>query len=180
MLMKLDCLSKLVLLGVSVMMAGPALSQENANPCLPDVEKLCKGVPAAGGRVMKCLNDNEAKLSSDCRKTLGLVTLEWQACRADAEKLCRNEAAAKTGVSKCLKANESKVTAACKSAMNDVQDRIEKNHPCVRDAQKFCKDVKPGEGRIMNCLKSHQGELAPACRAAVLDKPDEKKNEKKK
>ena len=81
----------------------------------------------------------------------------------------------KGGVGKCLKENQSKVSPECKAAMNDNQERMEKNHPCLRDAQKFCKDVQPGEGRIMSCLKSHQGELSPACKTAAVQKQESKK-----
>jgi len=173
--MKQNIVWTILLVGNTLMASTAAFSQERDNPCMADVEKLCKGVLPTGGRVMKCLNDNEAKLSGACRKTLGMVKLEWAACQSDADKLCRTEAAQKSGVSKCLKDNESKVSAGCKSAMNDAQERMDKNHPCVRDAQKFCKNVQPGEGRIMGCLSSHQGELSPACRAVVQSKQEVKK-----
>jgi hypothetical protein len=169
--MKLKTLRMIFLAGAAVMASLPALAQDKANPCLPDVEKLCKGIPAAGGRVMKCLNDNEAKLSGECRKTLGLVKVEWAACRDDAEKLCRNAAGDKGGLSKCLVDHENKVTAPCKSAMDEARERMDKNHPCLRDSQKFCKNVQPGEGRVLACLKGHQAELATACKTLVQSKP---------
>lgn len=173
--MKPDHFWAIFVVVVAVSVSLPAFAEDNKNPCLPDVEKFCKGIPAAGGRAMKCLNDHEAKLSGDCRKTLGLVNLEWEACRGDADKLCRGEAAQKNGMSKCLKANESKVTPACRNAMNPVQETLEKNHPCARDAQKFCNKIPPGEGHLMSCIKSHQGELSSSCRAAMLPTPDKKK-----
>jgi Cysteine rich repeat len=34
--------------------------------CTPDAEKLCPGVKPGGGRVLRCLHQNESKLSPAC------------------------------------------------------------------------------------------------------------------
>lgn len=38
-----------------------------AEACSQDIDKVCNGVEAGGGRVAQCLIDNQPKLSSPCR-----------------------------------------------------------------------------------------------------------------
>ena len=40
------------------------------NECRDDLETLCSGVPAGQGRLLKCLEDNNAKVSSRCNQAL--------------------------------------------------------------------------------------------------------------
>jgi len=41
-----------------------------ANECDEDLEKFCTGVQAGEGRLLKCLDDNAAKISARCTKAL--------------------------------------------------------------------------------------------------------------
>jgi hypothetical protein len=36
--------------------------------CKQDVENFCKDVRPGGGRILKCMKENEAKLSTECKK----------------------------------------------------------------------------------------------------------------
>jgi hypothetical protein len=50
-----------------------ALAQDRAaarKACMSDFKAHCAGVTPGGGRVAKCLNDNLAKLTPDCRAAL--------------------------------------------------------------------------------------------------------------
>ena len=38
-----------------------------SGPCLADIEKLCKGVPAGGGRIMECLAQHKSEISDECK-----------------------------------------------------------------------------------------------------------------
>lgn len=38
--------------------------------CKPDIERLCPGVPIAGGALKKCLKKHEMQISVGCAKTL--------------------------------------------------------------------------------------------------------------
>jgi hypothetical protein len=49
---------------------GRKKAKEGREACKADVEKFCKDVKPGGGKIMKCLKDNESKLSSECQKTL--------------------------------------------------------------------------------------------------------------
>jgi hypothetical protein len=49
---------------------GRKKAKEGREACKADIEKFCKDVKQGGGKIMKCLKDNEAKLSSECKQTL--------------------------------------------------------------------------------------------------------------
>ncbi len=38
--------------------------------CQPDIKALCKGIARGRRRMVQCLRDNEAKLSTTCKKSL--------------------------------------------------------------------------------------------------------------
>jgi hypothetical protein len=38
-----------------------------ASPCMGDITKLCKGIPAGTGRIAECLKQHEAELSIACK-----------------------------------------------------------------------------------------------------------------
>lgn len=45
-------------------------AQKKAEACRADVEQFCRGIEPGGGRVVRCLKDNEAKLTPACRDSL--------------------------------------------------------------------------------------------------------------
>lgn len=60
--------------------------------CRADMQVLCAAAPAGGGGRMRCLQDNQAKLSPACADTLaqlkGLKQEARMACAPDAKRLC--------------------------------------------------------------------------------------------
>ena len=46
------------------------------NECKDDLQTLCKGVPAGEGRLLKCLEKNEAKVSGRCKQAIKDVGIE--------------------------------------------------------------------------------------------------------
>src|SRR5262249_62335429 len=42
-----------------------------ARACRGDVEKFCQGIAPGGGRLIRCLEENSAKLSAGCKKVIG-------------------------------------------------------------------------------------------------------------
>lgn len=47
-----------------------------ADQCIDDIEKNCKGVEPGEGRILKCLDKNEKKVSSNCTRTLKSLGLK--------------------------------------------------------------------------------------------------------
>lgn len=60
---------------VSAFSAGVALAQKEnrqivRQACASDYQSLCSGVQPGGGRIIACLQQNEPKLSPECRQAL--------------------------------------------------------------------------------------------------------------
>src|SRR5262245_65730377 len=88
-----------------VLTTAPAHAQLAA-ACRGDVRRFCEGVPLGGGRVIRCLEENGAKLSAGCRKAMGIqeapageaaggngasaggAGAAKTACRSDAMRFC--------------------------------------------------------------------------------------------
>lgn len=54
----------------SMMEEHKKMMQEHMAACQPDVEKLCKDVKPGEGNIIKCLKQNEAKLSPACKEAM--------------------------------------------------------------------------------------------------------------
>ena len=48
----------------------PSEHQSVAPNCRAEVKNLCKGIRPGGGRIKKCIQDNENKLSPACQKAV--------------------------------------------------------------------------------------------------------------
>ena len=61
-----------VLVGFLLVAAGQALGAVPTirQACAADFKMFCSDVQPGGGRVLACLRDNSAKLSSDCRNAM--------------------------------------------------------------------------------------------------------------
>lgn len=57
------------IVALALCLSGPAAAQTK-NPCADDVAKFCKDVKPGGGRLAKCLKENEKQLSPECREKL--------------------------------------------------------------------------------------------------------------
>lgn len=96
--------------------AGPAAGgKANMRACRTDVATLCGSVEKGGGARVKCLMDNQAKLSPDCAAAVATAQSNRQAaktvCEADAAKLCG--AARGPARRQCLETNKAQLSPAC-------------------------------------------------------------------
>jgi hypothetical protein len=101
--------------------AGVARGQPGRDACGADVEKLCKDVPAGGGRRYKCLKEHEKDLSEPCRKHIADVQTRvrgmHEACWDDVTRLCDGVRPGGGRILKCLKEHESDLSEPCKAAL---------------------------------------------------------------
>lgn len=107
-------------------------SQEVTAACSDDAEKLCKGVEAGKGRVIKCLAEHESALTPDCKGEVEQVKAKHaeaqkkieakqdaaqEACAADVAKFCAKVEKGEGRIVKCLKGHEKEIAPACKAAL---------------------------------------------------------------
>jgi hypothetical protein len=96
--------------------------------CKGDVEQYCKQVQPGQGRMVRCLRDNEAKLSASCKEQLAQMDEQRrrmhermhgvaEACKGDAQQYCKDVHPGGGRVTRCLKDNEAKLSEGCKAAL---------------------------------------------------------------
>lgn len=142
------------------------------NACSADAEKLCAGVMKGEGRVLACLQGNQAQLSPACKQLVGAlggkVNEIGKACGDDVMVFCPNVKTGEGRVLKCLVTNGAKLSETCQKVVQGLEEKsAEFKKGCGGDVSKLCGSVPKGEGRILACLKSKQAELTPACTAVL-------------
>jgi hypothetical protein len=96
-------------------------------PCAKDREQFCAKVEQGEGRVMKCLKENEDKLSAECKAHR--VTMKdtmkkmAKACHADSEKLCGDKKHDHSEKMKCMKEHHEQLSPSCKEQMKEMKDK---------------------------------------------------------
>ncbi|MEW6268205.1 MAG: cysteine rich repeat-containing protein [Thermodesulfobacteriota bacterium] len=94
-------------------------------PCAADIATLCKDVPAGGGRIQACLEENEAKVSSACRAKIdslaGEVKLAAVVCRWDIGRLCSDVVPGKGQLASCLERHEDDLSPECRKQLADMK-----------------------------------------------------------
>lgn len=78
-----------------------------AQACHTDATQLCPGVQPGGGRVLACLKQHEAELSSGCKAALPRIAQ----CAAQVQQVCGNGGSRE--MRSCLKAHRDELSAAC-------------------------------------------------------------------
>ena len=165
--------------------------------CRADFVALCASVAAGGGRKIKCLKDNQAKLSAPCAAAIQAVLdrrgaaasvgqssagqgakpgqpNRKQACQADIASVCPGVAPGKGGVAKCLKDNATLISQPCQAV---VAERAAKHAQvkavratCAGDVVTLCGLVAKGPD-VMACLREKQAQATPSCQQAIASLP---------
>lgn len=101
-----------------------------SGPCAADREKFCSGVEKGGGQIVKCLKDNEAQLSAECKahreSVKGAMKDIHAACEDDVESLCGDVQKGKGRIMKCLKEKKDQVSETCKAELMDKKEMRKK------------------------------------------------------
>ena len=162
---------------------GAAQEPMGRGACRADVEKLCKGVEPGQGRILQCLQNNEAQVSAACKEQLtqmrehmrGRMEEFSQACQSDVQRYCTGMTPGQRRIADCLKENEANLSQACRDELAQARDRREHmrqrmrefEQACRGDAEQYCADVQPGGGRLLRCLKQNEAKLSAGCKAAM-------------
>jgi hypothetical protein len=84
--------------------------------CKADFQQYCADVAQGGGARLKCLKDNQDKLSADCKSALAAMSSAREACAQDAAKYCADSQRGADRL-KCMTANKDKLSDGCKAAL---------------------------------------------------------------
>ena len=85
--------------------------------CKTDLATFCQSAEAGGGGRAKCLKQNEASLSPDCRSAVSQQVLQARelrtACKSDRATLCGGVERGGGRILQCLRANQAKLSPSC-------------------------------------------------------------------
>ncbi|MEZ0391569.1 MAG: cysteine rich repeat-containing protein [Pseudobdellovibrionaceae bacterium] len=91
------------------------------NPCKSDIQKFCSGL-GPGGAIMKCLKQNESKLSVECKAFGQEMKTRFkqgrEACADDVQKFCAKVKPGQKAILKCLKNHKAKLSQPCKDSVS--------------------------------------------------------------
>lgn len=89
--------------------------------CKSDIENFCKGISVGGGRIARCLKENESKLSPGCKVEIEAKQAAAkekgaefkQECEGDVREFCKDLQPGGGRIIRCLKQNQSKLSPGC-------------------------------------------------------------------
>jgi hypothetical protein len=117
----------LVVTMLSIGVAAAADTPSVKNACADDVAKYCKDIKPGGGRLARCLKQNENQLSPACKSSIEeskkRVKEAHQACEADVQKFCKDVKPGGGNIIKCLKEHEKELSSECKAKMSEPKKR---------------------------------------------------------
>jgi len=79
------------------------------------MEAFCANVEPGGGRIYKCLVDNEQQLSNTCRRRMNDLRTHGAECKDDIEKFCASLPRAGGRLAKCISEHHDELSEGCKS-----------------------------------------------------------------
>jgi hypothetical protein len=96
--------------------------------CRGDVQRFCAGMELGGGRIVRCLEENAAKLSKGCKEAIGASaeTAPGEAeggggartaCRGDAMRFCADAIGDQEKMQRCLQSHAAQLSDGCKTAI---------------------------------------------------------------
>ena len=99
-------------------------------PCSEDIAKYCKGLQPGKGSIVKCLQENESKLSDQCRARLkeSRKRLETarEVCAADVRKFCKGIKPGGGRIAKCLAQHAGELSPECCAICDLAREKAER------------------------------------------------------
>lgn len=142
-----------------------------ANPCLNDQQKFCPEIDPGKGQIMKCLDEHQGSLSSQCQsevKKFKTKVMKENPCFMDLAQWCSEVPTIEEKIQVCLLKNESKLSSICAKDFKSKKDKIIKINPCAEDTVSFCYDkINLEEGFVGRCLIKNVLKLKPNCQVSI-------------
>lgn len=121
---------KYVVAGMMVLGLASLAQANEGGACAKDRETLCAGVEHGGGKIAKCMKENQDKLSSECKahmeKAKEAMKDMKEACHDDIEKFCGDVKPGKGRIMKCMKEHKEELSAACKEEIASAKEMRKK------------------------------------------------------
>lgn len=99
-------------------------------PCMKDAETLCANIEKGHGAKVKCLKENESKLSKECSAHMAEAKEAMkevaQACEADMENFCHDVKKGGGRMVKCMHEHKDQLSAGCKAEIDAKKDARKK------------------------------------------------------
>ncbi|MBU6458279.1 MAG: hypothetical protein KGQ48_12185 [Bradyrhizobium sp.] len=120
--------------------------------CRSDYMAHCSSIPPGGAASLKCLKQNEAHLSANCRQAVNAAAGGSAGPAAGGAAVATSPGAAPAAAPMTLRPMRPReVIFVLRSA-------------CGADVRALCGDVPAGGGRVVQCLAGQAASLSPACR----------------
>ncbi len=117
----------LAVLALCALLVAGAEAPAAQGPCADDVAKYCKDVKPGGGRLARCLKDNEKQLSPTCKASIEdsrkKAKEAHQACADDVQKHCKDVKPGQGRIVQCLKEHEKDLSPECKAKLTEPKKR---------------------------------------------------------
>jgi hypothetical protein len=107
--------------------SGAAAREREAQPrvCHDDIQKYCGQVKPGGGRLARCMKENDKSLSPACKAEMEKKHKQatekreelHEACKADADKFCKDKLDGRGGAMRCLHAHDKELSEACRKTL---------------------------------------------------------------
>jgi len=150
------------------------------DPCADDVKRLCPDVKPGSARVLKCLRQNEPKLSVACRERVQADTLKakmlieefGRACRADVDDFCAGVDPGGGRVIGCLGQHQLQLSLSCQAEISRLSEAREQvsafRAACKADMERLCTGVRAQAGPLLECLQANEASLSAECNPADI------------
>ncbi|GAB4823102.1 hypothetical protein N2152v2_010148 [Parachlorella kessleri] len=158
-----------------------------AQQCYEDRNKHCSHVQQGSARVIRCLHDHQAQLSSDCAAALFDHEVKLaedidfkyplkQACLVEMDMFCKNAQHGHARVIRCLQVHLDRpdMSSECRAEVERDQQQSASDYrlnyrlkeACMEDVRTHCSDLahtcsleKGCSGRVLQCLQNHLDKL---------------------
>lgn len=106
----------------------PELLENLMNQCRPDYHRLCPDVLPGGGRVGRCLYDQQERLAPACLKSVKFA-YAIKACLPDYKRYCNGLPAGDERIVSCLAQNYGGLNPECERIVRANEPYLERNYP---------------------------------------------------
>jgi len=137
-------------------------------PCINDVKKLCPSIEKNKKNIVKCILDNEAKLSPACKERAKIIKAKSLEMKTNEKqgKGPKTQVGAKPKKAELGDNKPNQMASQKTMQINQANVQAVKVN-CAESIKTQCANVKPGHGAILECLRTNMTKLTPKCKETI-------------